>query len=98
MWTIKDLQLVMPKMAHFMHANEDAKILLISVNQDHDEKEISQIQSIFRVLKLEEFARSHKDVLVVVGYPQILYHLPIKDLVVNHYDSIEVRGLFLQEN
>ncbi|CAG9318680.1 unnamed protein product [Blepharisma stoltei] len=97
LWTVKDLQMTIPKLAQHL-LSKNAKFLVVSINKDHEENDLSDLQAIMGQLRLEEFARNHKDVLVLVGCPKILYHVPIRDLCIYHLGPVEIRLLTVNEN
>jgi hypothetical protein len=90
LFSLKQLQISAPKVFFSLY-KENAKMLLVSLKKDHDEKRVDEIQAVIFQLKLEEFARKHPEVLVVMGYPEFIYHLPIRDIAVYHYDDLEIR-------
>lgn len=107
-FSIKQLQLVSAKV-FFKLQSENSKLLLISIKKDHQEEDLNDLQSIMQGLKIEEFARKHPEILIIVGLPEFIYHLPIKDIALYHYEDIEVRlidinkgaavnSVYLQEN
>jgi len=98
LWSVKDLQMITPKLLHFVTSKTEPKLLVISINKDHEERDLSSLQYITSQLKLEEFARKNPDVLVVIGYPEFIYHLPIKNTAIYHYQPIEVRMFTLEKN
>ena len=90
LFTLKQLQLTSPKIFHVING-ESSRVLVISLKKDHEENNISQVQKIFQELELDEFARAHPEIVVIMGYPEFIYHLPIKDMAIYHYEPIEVR-------
>ena len=90
LFTLKQLQLTSPKIFHGI-SGESSKVLVISLKKDHEEKSINEVQRIFQELKLDEFARAHPEIVIIMGYPEFIYHLPIRDIAIYHYEPIEVR-------
>jgi hypothetical protein len=90
LFSFKQLQITLPKVAYSV-SKENSKMLVVSLKKNHEEKNLNEIQAIFHELKIEEFARNHPDIPVIIGYPEFIYHLNIKDLALYHYENIEVR-------
>jgi hypothetical protein len=94
LWSVKDLQLVSMKVASFLRNH--SKVLIVSLNKDRDEKDLSDLGILFRQLKIEQVAKDNPDLLVVVGQPQYIYHLPLHDIAYFHNSDVEVRLLDVQ--
>lgn len=90
LFTIKQLQLTSPRIFHSI-SNESSKALVVSLKKDHEERNLNEVQKIFQELKLEEFARNHPEIPVIMGYPEYIYHLPIMDIAIYHYEPVEIR-------
>ena len=90
LFSIKQLQLASPKIFHDL-SSENSKLLIVSLKKDHEEKNLNELPKLFQVLKLEEFSRNHPEILIIVGYPEFIYHLPIRDIAIYHYENTEIR-------
>lgn len=98
LWSVKDIQMITPKLSQFIASSKKTKILVVSINKDHDERDLSELQTVMQQLKVEEFARTHKDILVLVGNPETIYHVPIRDMSIYHYQPIEIRLFTVSDN
>lgn len=86
----KHLMLAGPRLLT-LSLQENSKILIVSLKRNKQEKTSSEILSILSALKLEKFAYDNPDVTVLIGYPEIIYHLPFRDLAIYHFEDVEVR-------
>ena len=90
LFSLKQLQITVPKVYHSL-SSENSKLLVISLKKDSEEKNLDEVQGLFYSLKLEEFAKNHPEITIIMGYPEFIYHLPIRDIAIYHYEPIEIR-------
>ena len=95
-WSLKDLQMVFGKLTRYLMSHPNGKLLVVSVKNDRDEVNHSDLPSLLRNMQLEEVARNNPDMLVLMGTPQMLYHLPLRDFALFHFQDMEVRLMQLQ--
>ena len=95
-WSLKDLQMMFGKLTRYLLTHPNGKLLVVSVNNDRDEVNHNDLPSLLRNMQLEELAREHPDMLVLMGTPQMLYHLPLRDFALFHFQDMEVRLIQLE--
>jgi hypothetical protein len=97
LFSFKDFQMFIPVFIRKLHQNtENQRLLVVSIRRDYDERDLTDIHDIFGALKLEDFARSHPEVMVIIGNPDLIYHIPVRDLAIYHYEDVEVRMFDLE--
>ena len=95
-WSLKDLQMVFGKLTRYLMTHPNGKLLVVSVNSDKEETNHNDLPALMRNMQLEEIARDNPDLLVLMGSPQMLYHLPLRDFALFHFQNVEVRLVQLQ--
>lgn len=95
LWSIKDLQMMSLKVASFLRKH--SKVLIVSVNKDKDERDLSDLGLLMRQLKIDQVAKENADILVITGEPKYIAHLPIRDIAYSHFDPVEIRLLDVQD-
>jgi hypothetical protein len=79
-----------------MEKAENCEVLIVSLKQNHKERTIADVQSLIVALKLESFLMKNPEITAIIGYPEYLYKIPIKNLCIYHYEDIEVRLLSIK--
>lgn len=72
---------------------ENAKILIVSYKNNKCDRSLESLHKIIGMLGLEKFAHKNPDILTIIGNPEYIYHLPLKDLAIYHFEDIEIRLL-----
>lgn len=72
---------------------ENSKILLVSLKNNKTDKSLNGIPHLMALLNLEKFAFNNPNILTIIGSPEYIYHLPLKDLAVYHFEDLEIRLL-----
>ena len=97
LWSFKDLQLMFSKLTKYLLSHPEGKLLVVSINNDKEEVNFNELPALMRQMQLEEIARDNPDTLVIVGSPMMLYHLPLRDFALFHFQDIEVRLVQLKD-
>lgn len=95
LWSVKDLQIMVMKVAGFLRKH--SKVMVVSVNKDRDERDLSDLGILMRQLKIDQIAKENPDLLIVTGEPMFISHLPIQDLAYFHNEQVEIRLLDVRE-
>jgi len=91
-FSIKDLQMVAFNVARTLAMNRKTQqLLIVSIDKSKEEIHLGDLNTVMSKLKLHEFARTHPEIKIIVGFPEYLYKLPIKEFALYHFDDLEVR-------
>jgi hypothetical protein len=96
-FNIKELSYMSFHLARHMINNPKTKLLIISLDKGKEEHSLSDLPAIFQSLGVHEFARRHPEIKVIMGYPDLLYKLPINELAIYHFQNLEVRLIEVEE-